>query len=127
MPSWRSSAVARPFTLTFAIWAGKYGCEPRDENTTLAEEYAGEETLRAGRRISWHRPEHLQPRVGAWHERELQRGRNARAVSPVDHTHRSEEHTSELQSLAYLVCRLLLEKKKKKSCVVVPAMRAYET
>src|SRR3989441_6374389 len=28
-------------------------------------------------------------------------------------TDRSEEHTSELQSLAYLVCRLLLEKKKK--------------
>src|SRR5687767_15493608 len=28
---------------------------------------------------------------------------------------RSEEHTSELQSLAYLVCRLLLEKKKNKS------------
>src|SRR2546425_9623330 len=32
-------------------------------------------------------------------------------VSPA----RSEEHTSELQSLAYLVCRLLLEKKKKKN------------
>src|SRR5437762_12829064 len=30
-------------------------------------------------------------------------------VSPV---HRSEEHTSELQSPMYLVCRLLLEKKK---------------
>src|SRR2546425_2709125 len=29
------------------------------------------------------------------------------------HGIRSEEHTSELQSLAYLVCRLLLEKKKK--------------
>src|SRR5229473_7583109 len=28
---------------------------------------------------------------------------------------RSEEHTSELQSLAYLVCRLLLEKKNKKT------------
>src|SRR2546425_4693893 len=28
---------------------------------------------------------------------------------------RSEEHTSELQSLAYLVCRLLLEKKKNKN------------
>src|SRR5687767_15662001 len=28
------------------------------------------------------------------------------------HAIRSEEHTSELQSLAYLVCRLLLEKKK---------------
>src|SRR2546425_7949892 len=29
-------------------------------------------------------------------------------------TTRSEEHTSELQSLAYLVCRLLLEKKKQR-------------
>src|SRR3989441_3377483 len=34
--------------------------------------------------------------------------------------YRSEEHTSELQSLAYLVCRLLLEKKKKK-------LRTYST
>src|SRR3989441_3102655 len=34
--------------------------------------------------------------------------------------HRSEEHTSELQSLAYLVCRLLLEKKKKKrKCTLI--------
>src|SRR2546425_7602923 len=32
---------------------------------------------------------------------------------------RSEEHTSELQSLAYLVCRLLLEKKKQ--TIVIPA------
>src|SRR5205823_14926606 len=32
----------------------------------------------------------------------------------VEFVQRSEEHTSELQSLAYLVCRLLLEKKKKK-------------
>src|ERR1035441_10741290 len=30
--------------------------------------------------------------------------------------YRSEEHTSELQSLRHLVCRLLLEKKKKMSC-----------
>ena len=29
---------------------------------------------------------------------------------------RSEEHTSELQSQAYLVCRLLLEKKKRTPC-----------
>src|SRR3989441_3080501 len=35
-------------------------------------------------------------------------------VYPFRHIRgRSEEHTSELQSLAYLVCRLLLEKKKK--------------
>src|SRR5258707_5732345 len=32
-----------------------------------------------------------------------------------DEPGRSEEHTSELQSRQYLVCRLLLEKKKKKS------------
>src|SRR5205823_12413834 len=32
---------------------------------------------------------------------------------------RSEEHTSELQSLAYLVCRLLLEKKKKKNKTLI--------
>src|SRR5436189_4493094 len=33
---------------------------------------------------------------------------------------RSEEHTSELQSPMYLVCRLLLEKKKKKKELVRP-------
>src|SRR5690348_17608797 len=32
---------------------------------------------------------------------------------------RSEEHTSELQSPVHLVCRLLLEKKKKRTSVVV--------
>src|SRR2546425_8770934 len=37
-------------------------------------------------------------------------------VSDDSHpTNRSEEHTSELQSLAYLVCRLLLEKKKRRN------------
>src|SRR3989441_5259477 len=34
---------------------------------------------------------------------------------PAKANRRSEEHTSELQSLAYLVCRLLLEKKKTNS------------
>src|SRR2546425_5223655 len=38
--------------------------------------------------------------------------KNAIGTRPVT-LKRSEEHTSELQSLAYLVCRLLLEKKKK--------------
>src|SRR3712207_6891044 len=36
----------------------------------------------------------------------------------IQHRHRSEEHTSELQSRQYLVCRLLLEKKKKKKKVI---------
>src|SRR5438046_8375808 len=35
-------------------------------------------------------------------------------VAALDAAARSEEHTSELQSLTNLVCRLLLEKKKKK-------------
>src|SRR3989441_4436582 len=42
------------------------------------------------------------PTGGAW----------ARSWSATIPKPRSEEHTSELQSLAYLVCRLLLEKKK---------------
>src|ERR1041384_8527138 len=42
-----------------------------------------------------------------------QRSRQPLEVLGAEHHHvaRSEEHTSELQSLAYLVCRLLLEKK----------------
>src|SRR2546425_6420630 len=36
---------------------------------------------------------------------------------------RSEEHTSELQSLAYLVCRLLLEKKKQTGRLDVSARK----
>src|SRR5947209_11398302 len=35
------------------------------------------------------------------------------SVSPITANNRSEEHTSELQSRQYLVCRLLLEKKKR--------------
>src|SRR2546429_1691855 len=43
-------------------------------------------------------------------------GRRAQAGRPpnVARSQRSEEHTSELQSRLHLVCRLLLEKKKKK-------------
>src|SRR5687767_15971637 len=47
--------------------------------------------------------------------RRRDRGRSARSGSSRPRrsgSPRSEEHTSELQSLAYLVCRLLLEKKK---------------
>src|SRR2546425_2826084 len=41
---------------------------------------------------------------------------------------RSEEHTSELQSLAYLVCRLLLEKKKKKTAIgIYRSLQTYST
>src|SRR5687767_15247243 len=38
---------------------------------------------------------------------------------------RSEEHTSELQSLAYLVCRLLLEKKNNNKKLLKPHIRKF--
>src|SRR5687767_15457416 len=44
--------------------------------------------------------------------RRLAGPRRPRFVHHLAAVRRSEEHTSELQSLAYLVCRLLLEKKK---------------
>src|SRR5205823_13678808 len=54
--------------------------------------------------------EHL-ARPARQFQQEAELGRGQRQF-PV--AFRSEEHTSELQSLAYLVCRLLLEKKKKR-------------
>src|SRR5712672_4663122 len=45
---------------------------------------------------------------------DLQRRLRHRRGSAGRFAVRSEEHTSELQSLAYIVCRLLLEKQKKK-------------
>src|SRR3712207_8418400 len=47
-----------------------------------------------------------------------------------DPDHRSEEHTSELQSRQYLVCRLLLEKKKTLICSTVettPTVERYKS
>src|SRR5258706_2615128 len=47
----------------------------------------------------------------------------ARLQERVAYCNRSEEHTSELQSLTNLVCRLLLEKKKDQSCQHTSARR----
>src|SRR3712207_7300198 len=62
---------------------------------------------------------HAQPRTGLHaHRRPQRRLRGDAPPRPRRHRRRarsrSEEHTSELQSRQYLVCRLLLEKKKKK-------------
>src|SRR3712207_7159653 len=54
-------------------------------------------------------PDEGQP--GEDHERRKQVAEHPAPAPPAP---RSEEHTSELQSRQYLVCRLLLEKKKKK-------------
>src|SRR5437899_5638890 len=68
------------------------------------------------------RPECHAPEGGRVAHRALRAG-HARTVGERARDHhlerqpgpeRSEEHTSELQSLRHLVCRLLLEKKKKK-------------
>src|SRR5256885_2410994 len=50
-------------------------------------------------------------RDSRWHR--LQPARERRSRAGCRRSHRSEEHTSELQSPCNLVCRLLLEKKKK--------------
>src|SRR2546425_8391817 len=60
-------------------------CDPSTEHTHAS-------STSSPRSIRAHAPS------GTWH--------------PPCNADRSEEHTSELQSLAYLVCRLLLEKKK---------------
>src|SRR5205823_13157588 len=76
------------------------------------ERRSGDATLRArGRRaaagvVARGRREGVRP---AGRRRRVER--RGRSLSPVGaRVARSEEHTSELQSLAYLVCRLLLEK-----------------
>src|SRR2546425_8947973 len=53
--------------------------------------------------------------LGRGHNRRVQQGSVVLhgEMDALENGGRSEEHTSELQSLAYLVCRLLLEKKKK--------------
>src|SRR2546425_9570295 len=57
--------------------------------------------------------------------RELARPEAAHAIAQLARAmfERSEEHTSELQSLAYLVCRLLLEKKKRKLHILATGRR----
>src|SRR2546425_5530711 len=54
-------------------------------------------------------------RHGVEERNEIRRAALTRRHAQLHERPRSEEHTSELQSLAYLVCRLLLEKKKTKA------------
>src|SRR5256885_6627165 len=47
------------------------------------------------------------------------------SAAEYQYTLRSEEHTSELQSPCNIVCRLLLEKKKKKTNIHVPSLHVF--
>src|SRR3712207_8425945 len=58
---------------------------------------------------------------GLLHELEGEPARDAEDVVVQGHLLRSEEHTSELQSRQYLVCRLLLEKKNTTETSIAPA------
>src|SRR5687767_15656078 len=69
--------------------------------TTLFRSCGAAARVGSGRRVAQWRISWVSVRGRSW----------ARSAS------RSEEHTSELQSLAYLVCRLLLEKKKKNKLI----------
>src|SRR5256885_9037521 len=64
-------------------------------------------------------PGEAQKKVQIGHERP-QRPRACDDFFAALPQHRSEEHTSELQSPCNLVCRLLLEKKKKTKCPHTP-------
>src|SRR5258705_1654184 len=55
--------------------------------------------------------------------RAARRRRSSSGSIPMLRATRSEEHTSELQSLRHLVCRLLLEKKKKSLTITVATLR----
>src|SRR5687768_18094699 len=88
--------------------------------TTLFRSPVGADPVADRRRRSSAEERRGAPRVG-------RRGRD-RATRPVrraargrrDGADRSEEHTSELQSRLHLVCRLLLEKKKKSELSIIP-------
>src|SRR3712207_8161006 len=80
---------------------------------------AGDTPLRAARRPARSSRGRIEPRKCPA-ERPERRAPRLRAGARRRHRgRRSEEHTSELQSRQYLVCRLLLEKKKKHVRVVL--------
>src|SRR2546422_3224279 len=69
-------------------------------------------------------PDQLQPRVAAAAARHATAlGKTGVARDILEK--RSEEHTSELQSRLHLVCRLLLEKKKRQSTVPTTLVMTY--
>src|SRR3712207_7371419 len=95
--------IRRPPRSTLFPYTTLFRSQPREEVALLAFEEAAH-----GRQ--------LQVRVAvdeAGQDGGLAELLDARAREPLDDfLARSEEHTSELQSRQYLVCRLLLEKKK---------------
>src|SRR3712207_6875966 len=91
-----------PYTTLFRSYVtieGKEGvlAELKKQAKDAREVFIATDPDREGEAIGWHVAGQIRRRGGA----------------PIRRVLRSEEHTSELQSRQYLVCRLLLEKKKK--------------
>src|SRR3712207_7749282 len=84
--------------------------------TTLFRSSPVKITVTRNRHHAVFRPRRNQMRVRSWSRPSLL---SQSQDSPDRQRPRSEEHTSELQSRQYLVCRLLLEKKKNTSPVIV--------
>src|SRR3712207_7186496 len=100
--------IRRPPRSTPFPYTTLFRSEPGERGEHLHE---GERDGVVARRIALHQRD--LERVGGGAE---QHERVTRRIAGADtREERSEEHTSELQSRQYLVCRLLLEKKKKNS------------
>src|SRR2546422_3344810 len=93
VPSLASTRAARPAT--------RSGCNTHPDNSTLSASAGYRATTRAALESSTSNAGPLSYHATDW------------AGMPRAIGSRSEEHTSELQSRLHLVCRLLLEKKKK--------------
>src|SRR5207248_4645882 len=78
----------------------------------------GKEYERTRHNVGWWMVDHL---ADAWHFDGWRKDGEARVADG-----RSEEHTSELQSPYDLVCRLLLEKKKKKDILTVDSVSCQQ-
>src|SRR3712207_8072717 len=85
--------------------------------TTLFRSRGGAQSFHRNREQGWRHTRRVRLPTGSLNSRRRQAERSRRCSSSSWSISamggRSEEHTSELQSRQYLVCRLLLEKKKK--------------
>src|SRR5262249_61445530 len=83
--------------------------KPRPPRSTL---FPYTTLFRSGPRLAARRPGRVSPAAGQGARQGRPRGTRPDAALAAGQGFRSEEHTSELQSLTNLVCRLLLEKQK---------------
>src|SRR3989441_2359323 len=100
----------KPFAPVTALPSDEKACESRHARILMGA-WAAPSSASANTTASWRRSGTTCTRTPSWGSRRPVLPRWWRTSWKYG-SPRSEEHTSELQSLAYLVCRLLLEKKK---------------